>query len=569
MRYILGYVALMLAFSGLGMLMSGQAFGFFLLLIAAALVYLIIRLERERRRTRRYGDYRGAIEGYEKHFAAAKQELEAKLPPDALDSNAVVELLSAEGAAEGEAIREEYGRLRQRFVEWQEEFERLHAQREADAIGLPARFVEHYELLDQQLSELLIEVARLEARAAEADRAADNPLEEIARAALKLEEAKATCRRAFGNSLPAELESELAVGGEKLEQARGGLAKGAERPLAAARLAREAFDLAAAVESRAEALVKLPAELSARRGELNRTCDRLDTEIPDAKAKVAAAAELYAPSCLLAIRGFGAAAEQALEHARVLIAKQPESADTFRLDEAAQSLTRAAELVGRIEHHLAALDEAAVEARQHVEQAELEIDRAWASITAASSPADVLARAERVVARGRDLAKDARKELEQPRPDWFRTISLAKRALDVVQELEATRPPAAEKSAPEPHANVEVARVRAEAALAEARPLATIAGGPFGMDNMTSLFLERGEYAYTKAVALQKQLADSDDPEALAHAAIDGFRLAEDAAAAAQEHALGLRDMDGAKSSARTTVNVVWGTFGTAAFRSD
>jgi hypothetical protein len=89
------------------------------------------------------------------------------------------------------------------------------------------------------------------------------------------------------------------------------------------------------------------------------------------------------------------------------------------------------------------------------------------------------------------------------------------------------------------------------------------------MDTMTSLFLERGEHAYSMAVALQKQLGDADDPDALAHAAIDGFRLAEDAAAAAQEHALGLRAVDGSKSSGRTTVSVVWGTFGTAAFRSD
>jgi hypothetical protein len=142
MRYILGYVALMLILSGLGMLISGDALGFFLLLIAAALIYLIIRLERERRRTRRYGDYGGAIEGYEKHFSRAQQELDAKLPPDALDSPALVELLSGEAAAEAEGIRGEYERLRQRFVEWREEFERLRAQREADAFGLPARFVE-------------------------------------------------------------------------------------------------------------------------------------------------------------------------------------------------------------------------------------------------------------------------------------------------------------------------------------------------------------------------------------------------------------------------------------------
>jgi hypothetical protein len=569
MRYLLGYLALMLSLSGLGLLASGDVLGLFLLLIAAILIYLIIEIQRGRRRARRFGDYGPAIEGYEKRFTAAEKALESKLPQEALDSPALVELLSGEDADAAEAIREEYGRLRQRFVEWQEEFERLHAQRKADEIGLPARFVDHYDLLDQQLSELLVEVERLEARAAEANKAADNPLEEIARAALKLEEAKATSRRAFGDSLPTELVTELAVGGEKLEQARGALAKGAERPLAAARLAREVFDLAAAVESRVEELVRLPAELSALREDLNRTCDRLDTEIPDAKAKVAAAAELYAPSCLLAIRGFGAAAEQALEHARVLIAMQPEAADAFRLDEAGRSLTRAGELVGRIEQHLAALDAAAVEAREDVEQAELEIDRAWASITAASSPADVLARAERVVARARDLAQEARKELEQQRPDWFRTISLAKRALDVVQELQATRPSEAEESAPDQHGNVELARRRAEAALAEARPLATIADGALGVDTMTSLFLERGEHAYSMAVALQKQLGDAEDPDALAHAAIDGFRLAEDAAAAAQEHALGLRGVDGHKSSGRTTVSVVWGTFGTAAFRSD
>jgi hypothetical protein len=79
---------------------------------------------------------------------------------------------------------------------------------------------------------------------------------------------------------------------------------------------------------------------------------------------------------------------------------------------------------------------------------------------------------------------------------------------------------------------------------------------------MTSLFLDRGEYAYAKAVALQKELAGAVDPDAVAHAALDGFRLAEDAAAAAKEHALGLRKMDGSKRSSGVTAAVVWGALG-------
>jgi hypothetical protein len=563
MRWILGYFALMLTMSGLSLLASGEILGLFLLLIAGILIYIIFEIQRARRRARRFGEYGPAIEGYEKRLAAAQASLEAKLPEEPLDSPALVELMSAEGGNTADEIRQEYGRLRERFVEWQEEFARMRAWNEAGAIGLPARFAEQYDDLDRRLSELIAEVERLEARAAEAERASEDPLEEIARAALKLEQAKATCRRAFGDAVPDELGSELVLGAEKLEQARGALAKGAERPLAAARLAREVFELSAAAEKRADELVKLPRELSARRAELNRTCERLDAEISDEKKKLEAAAELYAPSCLLPIRGFGAAAEQALEHARDLIADQTESAGGLRLDLADESLRRAADLVERIESHLASLEQAALEARQDVEQAELDIDQAWASITAASLPADALARAERVLVRARDLAADARKELDQERPDWFRAMALARRATEVLHEV-SIRPAQTEKG-PVAQAAVELARARAEAALAEARPLVTAADGPMGLDNMTSLFVDRGEYVYAKAVALQKQLADAEDPDAVAHAAIDGFRLAEDAAAAAQEHALGLRNVDGTKSSGKATVTVLWGSLGAPA----
>jgi len=57
MRYILGYFALMLGLSGFGMLISGNPLGFLLILAAAALIYWLIKVERDRRRERRYGQY--------------------------------------------------------------------------------------------------------------------------------------------------------------------------------------------------------------------------------------------------------------------------------------------------------------------------------------------------------------------------------------------------------------------------------------------------------------------------------------------------------------------------------
>jgi Flp pilus assembly protein TadB len=63
MRYILSYFALMLGLSGLSLLWAGNAYGFVLVLIAAALIYVLVRMERTRRRERRYGGYGAAIEG--------------------------------------------------------------------------------------------------------------------------------------------------------------------------------------------------------------------------------------------------------------------------------------------------------------------------------------------------------------------------------------------------------------------------------------------------------------------------------------------------------------------------
>jgi hypothetical protein len=555
MRYILGYFALILGLSGLELLIAGEPLGFFLILAAAALIYWLIKVERDRRRERRYGQYGPAIEGYEKHFASASEALEAKLPQDALDNPALLELLSGEDSDRSEAIRAEYARLRERFHAWQEDFERMRQQSEAGAIGLPGPFAEHYERLDRELSELLDEVERLEARAAEARGFGDNPLEEIARAALKLEQATSMCRAAFAGAVPAALAADLAQGAETLEHARGELKKGAERPLVAARLGREAYALAEGVIRRAHELIEQPRDASMERGELDRMCRRLADDVAAAKAKLDLASGHYAPACVQAIGGLDASAQQAVDHARALVASPTATAEAFRLEEARESLQRAAELVGRIESHLVALEQAVAQAPALVEEAELETDRAWANATAS---AGVEGGANLIVARGRELAADARAELGQTRPDWFRAMSLANRSLEVVRELVPARESHVPVSAA-PNERVESARRAAEAALAEVSPLVSSVEARAGAENMASLCLERGEFAYSKGLALQKEIAGAQDPDAVARAAMETFQLAIDAAGAAEEHAVHLRGPRGGSNPSPR-----WGRFGTA-----
>ena len=562
MRYILAYFALMVGLSGLGMLIAGEPLGFLLILVAALLIYWIFRLERERRRDRRYGAYWPAIEGYEKHFSAASEALEAKLPQDALENPALLELLSGEDMEGAEAIRAEYARLRERFHEWREDFERMREQSAAGAIGLPGPFAEHYERLDRELSELLDEVERLEVRAAEARGFGDNPLEELARAALKHEQATALSQSAFAGAVPAQLAADLAhdlaQAEEKLTQARLKLEKGAEQPLVAARLAREAFALADGVSKRVRKLVDEPREAGARRAELDRTFSRVAGDVASARSNHAVAVEHYAPSCLLAIAGLDSSAEQALEEARALIASADAPTDAYRLEEAQESLKRAAELATRIQSHLTELEATALQTPTLLEEAELATDRAWANATAAG---DTGVGAESIVARARELSAQARSELQQPRPDWLHARSLAKRALEVVRELMPAGAGSALAAATD--AEVEAARRGAEESLTEVSSLVAAVEGPAGAENMASLCLERGDFAYSKGLELQRELAGADDPDTVKRAAMESFGLATEAAAAAEEHALRLQSQHG--GDGRTPR---WGKFGTA-FGSD
>jgi len=560
MRYILAYFALMLCLSGLSLLWAGEAYGFLLLLIAAALIYVLVRMERARRRERRYGRYAEAIEGYEKRFTDAERELESKLPADALDSPPLLELLSAyeHDTTDADKVRSDYAHLRQRFLAWQEEFERMRALSEAGAVGLPEEFAEQYEQLAKRLTDLTADVKHLESRAAEIDQETEDPLDQIARAALKLEQAKATCSHRFAGKIPAELASQLVAGDEKLGQARAAIAKGAERPLDATRLSQEVCALAASVEATAGKLVEAPAGIDT-------DCTRLDIELSSVKAKLGTAAESYSPSCLVEIKGCAGEAEESLKRARGLLANSSTSTADVSLAEAREALVRAQVLVKRIEDHLNSLEQASLNARGEVERAELEIDKAWANVTASSDSAAETERAERVATRARELAAQARAELQQPKPDWFRVTGLAERAVQMAPELGAvSRPRTAPVAGTRP--DVEAARARAEATLAEVRPIVAEADGLRGEDNMARVCLEHAQQTYDDAVADQAQLAGADDPDTAAKTAIDRFRLAEESAGAAREHAVALRERAATRPSDKVAARSLWGAIGRRPF---
>jgi hypothetical protein len=542
MRYIVAYFALMLGLSGLSLLWAGQGYGFLLLLIAAALLYVLVRMERTRRRERRYGGYGEAIEGYEKRFSAAERELESKLPESALDSPPVLELLSAyeHDPADAEQVRAQYAQLRQRFLDWREEFERMRALSDAGAVGLPKEFAQQYEQLAQRLQDLAADVKRLESHAAEIDHDTEDPLDRIARAALKLEQAKATCAHRFAGKIPAELAAQLAAGDDKLAQARAAIAKGAERPLDATRFSEEASALADSAEASAGKLREAPAALESE-------CARLEGELSALQARADTAAQTSAPACLLEIKGPAREAEQLIQRVRAQVAGDSGSAGAAAVEQSQEALARVQVLVTRIAHHLSSLEQASLAARRDVEQAELEADRAWAGASDTESGAES-ERPERIATRARELASEARTELEQQKPDWFRVTALAERATELARELDSDRARAPVRGlTPE----VEAARAHVEAMLDEIRPIVAETDGLLGEDNMARVCLDHARKAYEDAIAAET-----------AQAAIDGFRLAQESASAAHDYAIGLRPQAGRNLPGKTAANLLWGVLG-------
>jgi hypothetical protein len=141
--------------------------------------------------------------------------------------------------------------------------------------------------------------------------------------------------------------------------------------------------------------------------------------------------------------------------------------------------------------------------------------------------------------RQRELVAQARAELEKPQPNWPLIKELAERA---AQPVRADGAPVAVVR-PE----VEAARLRAESALAKVRPIVAEADGLLGVDNMARVYLDHAEQAFESAVAAPT-----------AHAAIDGFRLAEESANAAHEHAIGLRAQAGRKLTGLKAGKLLW-----------
>lgn len=292
-----------------------------------------------------------------------------------------------------------------------------------------------------------------------------------------------------------------------------------------------------------------PREAGRRSAELEGEAKRVTERVSAAKAKLDLASAHYAPACLQPVDGLDAGAGQALDHARSLIG----SGDASLLGEAQGSLERAAELAGRIERQLADLEDAAARAHPLVERAELAVDRAWARNP--DSGGDDAPKDE-IVRRASELAQDARAELGEARPDWLRVTSLAKRSLQLAGELTAVSqvPPPAVSSG----GAVESARSAAESAVAEVAPLVGAAAKRTGGENMAVLYLERAQTAYAEGVAHQAEIAGGRDPGDATRAALESFRIAVEAAKAAEEHARLL----GGGTSPRPTPR--WGRFGTA-----
>ena len=83
---------------------------------------------------------------------------------------------------------------------------------------------------------------------------------------------------------------------------------------------------------------------------------------------------------------------------------------------------------------------------------------------------------------------------------------------------------------------------------------------------MARVCLEHAQQTYDDAVADQAQLAGADDPDTAAKTAIDRFRLAEESAGAAREHAVALRERAATRPSDKVAARSLWGAIGRRPF---
>jgi hypothetical protein len=146
----------------------------------------------------------------------------------------------------------------------------------------------------------------------------------------------------------------------------------------------------------------------------------------------------------------------------------------------------------------------------------------------------------------RELVAQVRAELDRSEPDWLRIAALTAQAAKLKGLAVASAVAAGGVGS-----RVDEARARAAATLEEVRPVVAETDGLLADDNMARLYLDHAEEAYEKAVA-----AEAVD------AAIDGFRVAVEAANAAHDHAGALRAQAMRKPPGQKAAGVFKGMLG-------
>ena len=483
-------------------------------------------------------------------LAERAENLERELPADPARSPAlqdVVGLAVHEPPRERAQLEHEYREQRRRFLDWRE---RLDAGRGLGRLEEEADRTEAYvrRLRDLAAADDLVELA----------------LDGLGRASAALDEAR-------GAGAQAEA---LAAAEARLAEARACFEKDAEQPLRALRLAAEAEAAARRAAEQARKLSSLPEQLGRRLAELRRAVERVGRDLADVKEDFSTAAGTYARSCWLEIQGVGAAAEQASERAErcrrsaetQLAAGDPDSLRRAKeeVEDGFRSVERASSLVKRIADHLSRLEDAALNARKEVASAEQEIERAWAASFAGDGGA------REPLARARDLAAQARAELDEEKPDWLAVLDLVHRASALARGAPGAdeEPRDEAPGLPVLREALESEKRKAKAARDQAWAQALVSTE---IQASAAPFLDDAEQAYQAALARERELAEGDPAgeRQRLDAAVAAFRDVQRRALVASEHVssayLGSlerkqRSVRGAVRSSNQAELLVWGS---------
>jgi hypothetical protein len=524
-----GYVALVLLSSAL---YTGP--GSLPLLVVAGIVFFLYRSGRLRTLRPRTAEPStraaapppplddGALDDalrYARRFDGAERRLANAFPEDPLENDALVAVLALylhEPAEARATVEDDYRAWREEFLAWRQSVGLLGSPQGLDAGDLGV-WLETARELDAGLSAVETYRADVESRADAAEGIAERALERLARAGDAIGAASAPSASITDAQSARALSEALADAEAKYREAWSAIEKGKERPVTAIRLADDAAALAEDVQRRAARLNSLPAEVASSLRELETSIGALTTDLVRVRAEFETAASSYAPSCWREIGGVGQAAEQDLERARRLhesAGRLALSGDLEQLEAAARELdeagravddaTRLRQAIGR---HLEKLETAAVEAREDVLRAELEIDRAWAGIHERGDGGGE----NELLRRATDLLQRARDGLAQPQPDWLAIVELADRGSRLAREARAV-PSRAMAGLDSLRIALEDAKVRAKDSRDSAWAQAIVK--PATADGAPSL-LEATEESYQAALRLEASLGEAPDEDSL------------------------------------------------------